>query len=296
MPRIRSVKPEFWTDEDLADLRRDARLLYVGLWNFADEHGRLRGDPRYIKGQIFPYDDDLTPEAIDSLLEELSGAGKVRRYRVAGRSYLFLPNLASHQRLEAEKVPSRLPGLDEAEPDADEPKPSSPAATDGAHESAPGADSSSLLYGTGSMGQGAGSREVTRAGAGADARERPAPAQAPRPDGLTTIPDDFALTDAMRRTAASTFPQLDVDFETAQFISHYRSTGARRRNWPEQWTKWMRDSAKRLSERALRAAPAARPATTDARVAQAQALKALYADGNQPGTARPPTIRGEITR
>lgn len=177
MARIRSVKPEFWTDEDLADLRRDARLLYMGLWNFADEHGRLRGDPRYVKGQVFPYDDDLTPEAIDGLLDELAGAKKVLRYRVGGRSFLFLPNLANHQRLEAEKVPSRLPGVDEAEPDPDDParhadksapesdKPgtdlTSPAATVRADKSARGADSSSLLYGACSREQGAGGRETS---------------------------------------------------------------------------------------------------------------------------------------
>jgi hypothetical protein len=48
--RIRSIKPEYWADQDLAEqVSRDARLLYIGLWNLADEHGRLRGDPRYIK-------------------------------------------------------------------------------------------------------------------------------------------------------------------------------------------------------------------------------------------------------
>lgn len=351
MPRIRSVKPEFWTDEELADLRRDARLLYIGLWNFADEHGRLRGDPRYIKGQIFPYDDDLTPDAIDALLDELGAAGKVVRYRVAGRSYLYLPRLADHQRLEAEKVPSRLPGPEAAEPDpapesargadesarradssepgrighggdveqapeppetghereeneAPEPEPTvddenppSPAATVRANKSARRADSSALLYGTGSMEHGAW-KESARA------RERdgePAPpAGVSRPDGLTSptglcaLPDDFVLTDAMRRYAAGCFPQLDVDFETQQFISHYRSTGARRKSWPDQWQKWLRDSAKRASERAIRSAPGARPSTTDTRIAQAQALKALYEGPN--AVPDRPVIRGEITR
>lgn len=100
---------------------------------------------------------------------------------------------------------------------------------------------------------------------------RSAPAELARPDGLTAIPEEFTLTDAMRRYAGTTFPGLDADFETAQFISHYRSTGARRKSWPDQWQKWMRDSAKRQSERGGRAAPAAQPATSDLRVLQAQA-------------------------
>lgn len=120
MARMRSVKPEYWADEDLAGaVSRDARLLYIGLWNLADEHGRLRGDPRYIKGQIMPYDDDLDANAVDVLLTELEGAGKVVRYREGAGAYMFLPNLAKHQRLEADKVPSRLP----APPCADESTP-----------------------------------------------------------------------------------------------------------------------------------------------------------------------------
>ncbi|MET9956672.1 hypothetical protein ABZ135_34710 [Streptomyces sp. NPDC006339] len=78
------------------------------------------------------------------------------------------------------------------------------------------------------------------------------PAAAPeqqRPDGLHLIPDDFHLNDAMRRFAASTYPQLDPDFETQQFISYWRAEGRMKRNWHEAWRKWLGDSAKRASER-----------------------------------------------
>ena len=38
MARIRSIKPEFWDDRKLAKrASRDARLLYIALWNLADE-------------------------------------------------------------------------------------------------------------------------------------------------------------------------------------------------------------------------------------------------------------------
>jgi len=107
---MRTLKPEYWADEELAtNTSRDARLLYPGLWNLSDEHCRLRGDARWIKGQLFPYDDDLTPDSVDKLIEELVSVGKVIRYRVNGGSYLYLRNLAKHQRLDSAKVPSRLP-------------------------------------------------------------------------------------------------------------------------------------------------------------------------------------------
>jgi hypothetical protein len=109
MARIRSVKPEFWTDRKLARLTRDARLLYISMWNQSDEHGRLHGDARYVKGHCLPYDDDLGLDDIDALLNELQAFGRVLRYEVEGDPYLFLPHLARHQRLEAHKQESRLP-------------------------------------------------------------------------------------------------------------------------------------------------------------------------------------------
>lgn len=154
MARMRSIKPEYWADEDIAALPRDARLLYIGLWNLADEHGRLRGDPRYVKGQLFPYDDDLMPSAVDALLDALAAAGKVVRYRSGGGRYLFLPKLAKHQRLDAEKVPSRLPCPEESDPDS-----SAPTSEKFPDESAPHPDSSALKHVAGSREQVAGSRE-----------------------------------------------------------------------------------------------------------------------------------------
>ena len=60
MPRIRTVKPEFWEDELLGVMPRDARLLFIATFNMADDEGILRWTPAYIKAQAFMYDDDLT--------------------------------------------------------------------------------------------------------------------------------------------------------------------------------------------------------------------------------------------
>lgn len=35
MARIRTVKPEFWTDRRMVKLSPLARLLYISSWNFA---------------------------------------------------------------------------------------------------------------------------------------------------------------------------------------------------------------------------------------------------------------------
>jgi hypothetical protein len=160
------VKPEYWTDQDLAEqVSRDARLLYIGLWNLADEHSRLRGDPRYIKGQVFPYDDDLTPDEVEELLDSLALAGKVIRYRTGSGTYIFLPNLAKNQRLEPEKVASKLPhpddpgavvltpkasvDADEFEPDATSSEPGASSSARDSDEVASGEEDHAPSYGTG---------------------------------------------------------------------------------------------------------------------------------------------------
>lgn len=166
MARIRSVKPEFWEDQELAEqTSRDARLLYIGLWNLADEHGRLRGSPQFIHGRVFPYEDDLSVEDVIELLAELARAEKIVQYRAGtGGKYIYLPNLEKHQRLEGEKVASKLP--DPYAEDSERLAPvahtrNSPAVTNpgsaqaGANESAHGANESALSYGTGSMEHGA---------------------------------------------------------------------------------------------------------------------------------------------
>lgn len=78
----------------------------------------------------------------------------------------------------------------------------------------------------------------------------------PAPEDITPSPidvDGFTITDAMRAWSLKTFgPGLDVDYETAQFIDHFRAQNVRRPNWPAEWQKWIRRSAKFASERAQR--------------------------------------------
>lgn len=110
MARMRSIKPEFFLDRKLArNTSRDARLLYAGLWTQADEHARLNGDVRVIKGNLLPYDEDATDDAIECWLKELETHGGVVSYEVDGDPYLFLPKLAKHQKLDTAKQASRHP-------------------------------------------------------------------------------------------------------------------------------------------------------------------------------------------
>lgn len=86
-------------------------------------------------------------------------------------------------------------------------------------------------------------------GGSADRERRATTPHGPAPIDI----DGFDLTDSMRRWALDTFgPALDLDYETAQFLDHFRAQAVRRPNWPAEWQKWIRRSAKFASERANR--------------------------------------------
>ncbi len=56
MARIRTIKPQFFLNEELAELPAMVRLLFIGLWTQADREGRLLDRPKRLKAEIFPYD------------------------------------------------------------------------------------------------------------------------------------------------------------------------------------------------------------------------------------------------
>lgn len=93
MPRIRTIKPEFWTDEKIVELSSWARLLYIGIWNFADDNGVLEYKPKQIKLRIFPADDIF----IEPLLEELARNKLIQVYEHKNDKYLICCNLRKHQ-------------------------------------------------------------------------------------------------------------------------------------------------------------------------------------------------------
>lgn len=98
MARIRTIKPDFWTDGNMVRLSPFARLLYIGMWNFTlCDHGHVADDAMKLKLQILPMDN----VDIDALLAEIMAGGRV--VRVAdkdGRSYLLVKRFEDHQKID----------------------------------------------------------------------------------------------------------------------------------------------------------------------------------------------------
>lgn len=106
MARIRSLKPEFFTDEDIAKLPPLYRLAFEGLWCQADKAGRLEDRPERLKVQILPYDDVSFGVVLDALVT----ARFVQRYSGSdGRAYLQVRSFEKHQRPRPDEPDSVLP-------------------------------------------------------------------------------------------------------------------------------------------------------------------------------------------
>ncbi len=105
MARIRTIKPDFFTNEDLVELSPFHRLLFIGLWTQADREGRLKDRSKRLKAMLLPYDDCN----IDQLLSDLADHGFVVRYEIEGERFLSIPTFTKHQRPHPKEPVSEIP-------------------------------------------------------------------------------------------------------------------------------------------------------------------------------------------
>lgn len=225
MARIRSVKPEFWTDGTIVQLSPWARLLYIGSWNFACDHGHLPDDPTGLKLKILPAD----PVEAAELIDELVKAGRmVRRVTVDGRRFLHIPRLPDHQKVDA-RWQSKCPYCStETAPDTPEP-------------GEPPRDSPDLPETPASHAEPP--RRSGKEGIG----EEKTSSSLPRKRG-TRIPDDFTVTADMVEWARERCPHVDGRAETEKFINYWQAKSGRdatKVDWSATWRNWMLNAAER---------------------------------------------------
>ena len=97
MARIRTIKPEFWSDEKVGGLPLACRLLFIGLWNFADDYGVIASSPLFIKSRIFLYDRDISEENVQQWLCELEQRKMIVPCEHGGNHYYIIRNFSKHQ-------------------------------------------------------------------------------------------------------------------------------------------------------------------------------------------------------
>jgi len=106
MAKIRTIKPQFWLNESLAECTPSARLFYIGLWNFVDDDkGVFQWKPNRLKAQIFPYDNIK----VEKLLQELVDIGVIKQFQYEGQEYGYIPSFSNHQKIDKRFFRSIVP-------------------------------------------------------------------------------------------------------------------------------------------------------------------------------------------
>lgn len=92
MAKRRQIHPEIWTDDKFVSLDPLARLLFIGMWNFACDNGHLDDSNLQLKMRVLPADSC----DVAVLLKAIVDNGMVAREN----GYLKVVNLPSKQALD----------------------------------------------------------------------------------------------------------------------------------------------------------------------------------------------------
>jgi hypothetical protein len=99
MGRIRTIKPEFWTSEQIVECSPIARLLFIGIWNFCDDGGNHPASAKSLKMQVFP-GDEFSVREIELLVDELIINGLLVTYAVGDEKIYWHVTGWHHQKID----------------------------------------------------------------------------------------------------------------------------------------------------------------------------------------------------
>jgi len=212
--KIRGVKPDLWTDEDFVELSPLARLLWLGMWNYACDNGHLADKSKQIKMRVLPTDDVNCAE----LLREIAAQGLIER----ADGWITIPNLTRHQKPDRRYFTTcEKEGCDEPpETVSQRAARRAPAVhTPGAPSAHDGRTPGAHVDGDGEVKGSDGDRPRKRA---------------------HQLPDDFRPSDKHLALAADL--GVDLRREWPKFVDHHRAKGSTMKDWSAALNNWMRKS------------------------------------------------------
>mgnify|MGYP005768193795 FL=1 len=106
------IDPNIWQSEDFSKLSTLGKLVFIGLFSLADDEGRGRSNPVYLKSTLFPYEEGIRSADIDKTLSEISSNMSVIFYSCDGSSYYSLYNWNTWQKIDR-PTESKIPEYDE---------------------------------------------------------------------------------------------------------------------------------------------------------------------------------------
>lgn len=93
----RMIYMKIWSSAQFGLLPDKAKLLYIGSITIADDDGKLIGTPSYLRGQIFPFDSDITVSEVLHLRTLVEESGLFSTYNVNGVDYIEHPKWQEYQ-------------------------------------------------------------------------------------------------------------------------------------------------------------------------------------------------------
>ena len=214
--RIRSIRPEYWTSEDIATMTWDARLVYIGLWSYVDDNGVGRDVEPIIASELFPFDmagdSRETLAKVSGALATLSSGGQIVRYESNGKPYFHVVAWKTHQRIDK-------PGKDRY------PLPTTEDAIIRETVATPSRDSRDIS----TPGEG----EKRRRGEEEEGRRERVTRAHKLPDGWQPKPETITAM-------ASELPNVNLKQEHVKFADHYTANGKAMKDWDACWRNWMR--------------------------------------------------------
>lgn len=106
------IDPSIWINEDFGTLTNLAKLVFIGLFSMADDEGRGKASPAYIKAVLFPYNDDLRVADIEKALSEISSKMSVIFYSCDENKYYTLTSWNKWQKID-KPSDSSIPAYEE---------------------------------------------------------------------------------------------------------------------------------------------------------------------------------------
>ena len=284
MPRIRSIKPEFWDSPDTARADLRTRLLFMAMWNWADDYGVGDATPGRLVNFAFP-NDGIPVADFPCMLSDVSKSYEVVFFTFHNRPFYVIPSWDAHQRNERRaKVKVDLydaadAAIAAARTDIAE-RP-----TNCAEIPCNCAELQALEQGnrgTGELGTGEQGKSVSASSAtnghlvSVPAPEAPAKPAPKRKQG-TRLPEGWMPQQHTIDAIKARFPHVTSDqiqMEHEQFSDWAASCTTRaatKADWDAAWRTWMR--------RELPKVAGTTTSKTDRGIAETQALKQLYAQG-----------------
>jgi len=108
--RGRVLDRRIHTNEELASCPVEARYLYKALIIHADDEGRMKANPIFLKALIFPFDEAIRVDTVKRWRDLLASIGVIKLYAAGGKEYLSHPNWDKWQPLRKDRnKPSDCP-------------------------------------------------------------------------------------------------------------------------------------------------------------------------------------------